>query len=78
MYWMSTMCRNLYNSWPRRTPCKTCWRLEERKSICILSREMYLWWRMHWCMPNKVNLLDETNELYCRTTCTSSQERSIR
>jgi len=23
---------------------------------------------MHWCMPNKSNLLDETNGLYCWTT----------
>ena len=38
------------------------------KGIRVLSREMYYRWCMHRCMPNKSNLLDETNGLYRWTT----------
>src|SRR3989344_8694089 len=39
---------------------------------------MHLRRSMHWSLSNKIHLLDETNELYRRSTSTTSQERSIR
>src|SRR5437660_663989 len=43
-----------------------------------VHNKMHLGRCMYRSLPNKSNLLDETNELHCWSTSSSPQERSIR
>jgi len=48
------------------------------KAIFWMRPMDFLRWSMHRCLPNKGNLLDETNGLHCWTTSSTLQELSLR